>query len=335
MAKHIGLDIGSSSVKLVISNGNNIEKIGIIQNKSQKLLSVMTNSERVQFTDDLKKMLKDLGVKETKVVASLPESLTFSKIMRFPRMSMPELSTAIKWDLDQSVPFPPSEIESSWSIFEKNSYIPEDSISAFVVAVPNKISELYVQLFDLLALEPVRLENETIPLVRSSLPVLLEDSPYFLVDWGASGVKVVLANKQMIFGSYYFSVGGTAMTKIISDSFGLSLEQAEQYKRTYGMQQNQLDGKIYSALKPIVDNFILEIRKMMISFKNDFGDFPISKIILSGGGSYLTGLVPYLSSVFEGMEVSMGNVFEGMEVEVKYQQFGPLFGLAYGLSLDQ
>jgi type IV pilus assembly protein PilM len=332
MAKFIGIDIGTSSIKVVVSTESKILKIGAIPNKFGKMLSVMSNTERVQLTDDLKKIFLDLGMKEPSVVASLPESLTFSKLMKFPRMSMPELATAIKWDLDQSVPFPPNEIESSWSVVDKNSFIPEDMVGAFVVAVPSKISELYVQLFELLGKEPLRLENESVPFTRAYTPLLNDSVPSFLIDIGASGTKIVLANKQMIFNSYFYSVGGSAMTKLIAESFGLTADQAEQYKRTYGMVENQLDGKIFRVLKPLVDNLINEVRKMAISYKTDYGEAQLNKIILSGGGCYLMGLIPYMTSNLEGMEVSIGNVFENYEVDSEYVNLGPVFGLALGLS---
>lgn len=331
MAKFFGLDIGTTSIKLVQSDTGVVSKIGMIPNKFGKSLSQMSNSERITFTDDIKKMLSDFGVKETSVVASLPESLTFSKVMRFPRMSTPELATAIKWELDQSVPFPPNEIESSWSLLNRKDK-PEDILEAYVVAVPGKVSELYVQLFELLSLEPLRLENEVVPLIRAFSPFLAEESPSFIVDIGGSGVKIILADKNVIYNNYYFSVGGVAMTRLIAESFGLNLEQAEQYKRTYGLQQGQLDGKMFALLKPIIDNFILEVRKMSISYKNDYAKESVSKMILTGGGSYLTGLIPYLTSQLDGVEVYIGNSFEGVQVEADYQQLGSVFGLALGLS---
>lgn len=333
MAKQFGIDIGTSTIKILVVDGDRVKRIGIMNNRWGKLFTVMSNSERIQFTDEVKKMMQEVGMKETAVVASLPESLTFSKLMRFPRMSTPELATAIKWELDQSVPFPPNEIESSWSVFDKNLQESDDLVNAFVVAVPSKVSELYVQMFELLGLEPLRLENESVPLARAFTPLLQDNVPSFLVDFGASGVKIVLASKQMIYNNYFFSVGGSAMTKLISDNFGLTPEQAEQYKRTYGFRADQLEGKMHLLLKPIIDNFVLEIRKMIISYRNDFGDKQISKMILTGGGSYLSGLVPYLSSTLDGMEVSIGNVFEGLDVDPNYQQLGPVFGLVFGLTI--
>lgn len=332
MAKQLGIDIGTATVKLIVSDELSVKRIGMMENKYGKAITQMTNSERIQFADDLKKMMLELGVRETGLVASIPEPLTFSKLMKFPRMSIPELSTAIKWELDQSVPFPPNEIESSWSIFDKGGVAHEDTIYTFVVAVPSKVSELYVQLFELLDLDLQRLENETVPLVRAFTPQLRDAEPTLIVDLGASGSKVVLASKEMIFGNYFFAVGGISMTKLIADSFGLTLEQAEQYKRSYGLQQNQLDGKVFLLLKPIVDNLVLEIRKMIISYRNDFGDQPVNKMIITGGGAYLQGLIPYLSANLEGVEVSMGNVFEGVDVEASFLPLAPVYSLALGLS---
>ncbi|OGD84005.1 hypothetical protein A2572_00555 [Candidatus Collierbacteria bacterium RIFOXYD1_FULL_40_9] len=332
MAKILSIDIGNSSIKALVVKDGVVKNVAFFPNRFGKLITVMSNSERIQLTDDIKSALRENGIGETAVVASLPESLVFAKTMIFPHMSTPELSTAIKWELDQSVPFPPNEIESSWSVFENNQFTGEDKIGTYVVAVPSKVSELYLQLFELLGLEPIRLENELLPLLRAFSTSLEDVSPSFVVDIGYSGIKIALANKAMIFGNYYFSVGGQAMTNVIADNFGLSMDQAEQYKRTYGMIESQLDGKIYRVLKPIVDNLILEIRKMSLTFRNEYGETRINKLLLTGGGSYLQGLAGYLGKSLEGVEVATGNVFEGQDLDPETLQLESLFSLAYGLS---
>lgn len=333
MPKILTIDIGTSTIKALVVKDGVVSNVAFFPNKFGKLITVMSNSERIQLTDDIKSALSENGIKESSVVGSLPESLVFAKTMVFPRMSTPELSTAIKWELDQSVPFPPNEIESSWSVFDQNEFTGEDKIGTYVVAVPSKVSELYVQLFELLGLEPTRLENELAPLVRTYADTLEDMSPSFIVDIGFSGAKIVLANKKMIFGSYYFSVGSQAMTNVIADNFGITVDQAEQYKRTYGMAENQLDGKLFQVLKPIVDNLILEIRKMSLTFRNDYGETKINKLVLTGGGSFMQGLASYLGKNLEGIEVSTGSAFENQDLDPETQILGPLFSLSYGLSI--
>src|SRR4029079_7237782 len=105
--------------------------------------------------------------------------------------------------------------------------------------------------------------------------------------------------------NYYIPVGGLAMTKIIADAFGLPTDQAESYKRTYGISKDQLEGKVLAVLKPVIDNLIGEIKKMIIAYHDEHPDNSINKLILTGGGAFLTGLIPYLTESFGGMEVVM------------------------------
>lgn len=333
MPAYFGLDIGSTSIKLLYSDGSRVKYIGIAPNQFGKSISAMTNSEKISLTDSLKELIKECGLKEKRVVSSIPESSVFSRVLKFPVMSSPELSTAIRWELDQSVPFPPSEVETSWVVLEKpDRFEGGEKISVYVVAVPSSISETYVQMLELANLETVRLENEIPPLTRAFSDGLDDSSPAVIIDWGASGTSIVIAGKTKLFGNFYVPVGGASMTKMIADAFGLSLDQAENYKRTYGFSKDQLDGKMVTVLKPIIDNVIGEVRKLMIAYKDDHNGNLVGKVILTGGGSYLQGLVPYLSESF-GLEVVVGDPFTGLAVDAKYKSLGPVFAIAYGLSI--
>lgn len=333
MAAYFGLDIGSTSIKLIHSDGNRVKYIGIGRNQFGKNVSAMTNSEKIALTDSLKVIIKESGVRERKVVASIPEASVFSRVLKFPVMSSPELSTAIRWELDQSVPFPPSEVETSWAILEKpEKFEGNEKISVYVVAVPSHISETYVQILELIGLETVRLENEIPALCRAFSGSLTDDTPGVIVDWGASGTNIVVTGKTKLYGNFYVPVGGSAMTKMVADAFGLPLDQAENYKRTYGFSKDQLDGKMVTIIKPIIDNVIGEIRKLIINYKDEHTGNVVNKLILTGGGAYLLGLVSYLSESL-GLEVVIGDSFSSMAVEAKYVSLGPVFAIANGLAV--
>lgn len=336
MAAHFGLDIGSTSIKLLKSDGKRISSLSVIQNQTGKNLMAMSNAEKIALVDQLKEMVKTSGVRGNRVIASISESLVFSRVMKFPVMSSPELATAIKWELDQSVPFPPNDVETSWVILEKPEKVKGDEkISVYVVAVPSNVSDAYTQLLELVGLEPVSLENEIPAVVRSFAKTLSDDSPSVIVDMGSSGTGLVLAGKEKIFANYYLPFGGSVMTKLIADAFTLPQTQAENYKRTYGMDKNQLEGKVFNVLKPAVDNLVGEIKKLVVAYLNEYKNSSISRIIITGGGSYLIGLIPYLSMSFEGIEIVIGDVFSGVSVDQKYKALGSVFTIAYGLSAEE
>lgn len=333
MPAYFGLDIGSTSIKAIQSDGSRVKILGIATNPFGRNISALTNSEKISLTDNIKNLLKECGMKEKKVVCSIPEALVFSKVLKFPIMSSPELSTAIKWELDQSVPFPPSEVETSWAVMEKpEKVVGDEKVSVYVVAVPTNISEAYVQILDLIGLEPVRLENEIPPLCRAFENSLSDTTPSLICDLGASGSNIMIAGKTKLFSNYYVPVGGVAMTRLIADAFGLPIDQAEGYKRTYGIAKDQLEGKMLVVLKPLIDNLIGEIRKMVVSYKDEHKDSSVNKLILTGGGSYLVGLIPYLSESLENVEVVVGDAFYNLTVDEKYKSLGPVYAVAYGLS---
>jgi len=335
MPAHFGIDIGSTSIKIIKSEGKKISAVSVISNATGKNLMVMSNAEKIALADQIKEMVKTVNLKGKRVVASIPESLVFSRIMKFPVMSSPELATAIKWELDQSVPFPPNEVETSWAVLEKPNKIKGDEkISVYVVAVPTPVSDAYVQLLELVELEPMRLENEIPALMRAFSPILSNDSPSIILDMGASGTGLILVGKEKIFGNYYLPFGGIVMTKLVADAFSLPVGQAESYKRTYGMAKDQLEGKMFSVLKPVIDNLSGEIKKIAIAYQNEHKESSVNRVILTGGGAYLNGLIPYLTESLERIEVVIGDPFSGLNVDQKYKSLGPIFTVSYGLSID-
>lgn len=335
MPAHFGLDIGSTSIKIIKSEGKKISAISMVANPTGKNLMGMSNAEKIALTDQIKEMMKVVGLRVKQVVASIPESLVFSRVMKFPVMSSPELATAIKWELDQSVPFPPNEVETSWSVLEKPNKIKGDEkISVYIVAAPTSVSDAYVQLLELLELEPVRLENEIPALIRAFSSILSNDDPFIIADIGASGIGLMLVSREKIFSNYYLPFGGTMMTKLVADAFSLPLAQAESYKRTYGMAKDQLEGKMFVVLKPAIDNLSGEIKKMAIAYQNEHKGSSVGRVILTGGGAYLNGLIPYLTEALSGIEVVIGDPFSGLSIDQKYMSLGSVFAVSYGLSTD-
>lgn len=333
MPAYFGIDIGTSSLKLARVDGKRVISLGLVNNTLKKNVMEMNNAEKIQLVDIVKQLIKESGVKGHQVVASIAEPLVFSRVMKFPVMSSPELATAIKWELDQTVPFPPSEIEVSWVVMQKpQKTTGEEKISVYVVATPSKVSETYTNILELAGLEPVRLENEVPALSRAFAASFTEQAPGLVMNIGATGTTMIIGGRELIYGNYYIPVGGNALTKFIADSFNLPLDQAESYKRTYGIAKDQLEGRLYSVLKPIIDNIVGEAKKMIVSFQNDNKGITVGRIVLTGGGSYLNGILPYMTESFPNTEVIIGDVFSGLSVPDKYRGLGQVFDLAFGLA---
>src|SRR3989338_7677250 len=106
---YLGIDIGSSGVKLVellneggrpklATYGYIEEPVDIVRNDSAELIqkaSVM-----------IKKLIKEAAATSTKVVSALPSFSVFSSVISMPQMSKKDLAEAIVWEAKKFVPLP-------------------------------------------------------------------------------------------------------------------------------------------------------------------------------------------------------------------------------------
>ena len=85
-------------------------------------------------------------------------------------------------------------------------------------------------------------------------------------------------------------------------------DQAEQYKRTYGLLPDQLEGKVAKLLTPLIDEMVKEINKSFVFLQQQGWHVP-DQLILTGGGAMLPGLSGYLVQKLN-LEVLLGDPFE-------------------------
>jgi len=330
-----GLDIGTSSIKLLEIKGKQVEAVGIGVNPLGKNNLDMIPQEKNQLANAVSALIKESKVKTKSVVMSVPESQVFTRVMSLPVMSTPEVASSIKWELDQVVPYPPDKIEMSWTVmYRPKKNTGDEKMQVLVVAIPKATSEAYVDFLSLLALEPLRVENEAVSLVRGLGGVGGKEETVLLMDMGASTTKLIISEGERIFATHVISVAGMALTRMIAETFSLDVGQAEQYKRVYGIDESQLEGKINRAVSGLMANLVTEIKRVISAFQAAEPKRKLDKLVLSGGGAYLRGLLPYLVEQ-TGLEVVMADAFADLEVAEANKKLGPVFSVAKGLAVSQ
>lgn len=308
---------------------------GITANPVGRVGVDLVPAEQSLLISTVKDLVERLKVKTKKVVVSIPEPLVFTKVMYFPFMSTPELATAIRWEAEQSIPYPVDKLELSWVVLYKpKGSAAGEKMKVLVVGVPSKTSDSYVNFLDSAGLEPVRFENEVLSLTRSLVALRNLPGISLIVDIGYSGTKMAVTDGKDLFANYVSPLGGQAFTKIIADVFKLNLTQAEEYKRSYGLDKGQLEGKIVAACEPVTGGLIGDIKKVIVSFTSQGLDRPIDRVILVGGGSFLKGLLAVLTSQL-GLEVGWGNAFEGLKVNETIKNMGGIYANAVGLAIEE
>jgi type IV pilus assembly protein PilM len=282
----------------------------------------------------LKTLLADLKIKEKQVIVDLPESEVISRLIRLPPLKDSEILDALKFEAETFVPFPLNEVSIDYDVIEKDD---AGRLTVFVVAAKNDLIQGYVKIFKSLGLELMALESPSIAFGRVIKNGIKTVERIVAVDLGDKYTSIFNFNKGNVYFSRSIPVGGESLTRAVSLGLGLDMASAEEYKKAYGIKENELEGKIRVAAMPVFNTITEEIRKAMALFMEDTGGKTVELLILSGGGAHLPGMAEELTKIM-GVEVQIVQPFINIDVTKTKLPFdlntdGSRFTLAVGSAL--
>jgi type IV pilus assembly protein PilM len=175
-----------------------------------------------------------------------------------------------------------------------------------IVAARKESINRLVDLFHAAGIELVGLETVLISIYRALWASLQAEGAVMVCHVGALSTDVLIVNNGELMLSYTVQSGGLAMTRALEQSLELAPQQAEEYKRAYGLNPEQLEGKVRQALSGVVNVIVGEVRKAMQFYQSSHMQSPVRSVLLSGGSAYLPDLTTYLAQAFS-IEVGVAN----------------------------
>jgi len=331
----LGIDIGSKSIKIIelaksggswlLKSSGAVGYNGVSPDKAQN------DQEINSIAEVLKKIFTQIGASSKDVNLSLPESLVFTRVIRFPLLSEEEVAAAVKWEAEQYIPIPINEAVTQYTILEKNEATSQTSV--LLVAAPRAIVEKYVKVIRLAGLTPVSAESELTAVARSLSP---EKGVSMLLDLGSSATGMSIIKDTKVVFTRSIPVAGEAFTRAVSQGLGITSQQAEEYKKTYGMMADQLEGKVRQALEPVIKLVVDEIKKAIQFYSTEEkGDSPTS-VVITGGASTMPNIVLYLTENL-GIETITGEPFAKISLDPDTSKslapYASIYATAIGLAM--
>lgn len=339
---YFGLDIGSSSLKLVElkldrTRGRVLSLHGNSPLSRPVNISAESDEDLKELSVVVKEFVNSFSLSSNRVVIALPESQIFTRVVNFPKMGEKELSSAMQYEAQQYVPVNLAEVSLDYQIID-NAVGAENQMEVLIIAAPKTLVAKYMKLAHDAGLEVVGLETETIAVARSLIPDAKTPTT-MIVNIGALTTDLSVVSLSAVRFTRSISTGGTAMARAISQSLGFDLGQAEEYKKTYGMDSNQLEGKIMQAIKPIFDVITDEIKRSIAFYNTHHKEDKIKRAVVCGGTASLPGAIVYIASSLD-LEVELGNPWSRISIPERFprqelEESGPSFAVAAGLALKE
>ena len=337
-----GLDIGSSSIKMVELDGkaNNLNLVSLgFENLPDDSIIDGQIMELNVVSNCIQNVCNNHQVNADHVVTGVSGHSVIIKNIVLPPMSREELEESIDWHAEEHIPYDLSDVSLDYQITENTS----ESTQVLIAACKRERIDSIRQAIQLAGKQPVAIDVDTFALQNcyevNYQPV--DSDVVTLLNIGASTMNVNIVKGTRSLFTRDITVGGSQFTDVLQRSLGLSFQQAEAVKRGVS---NVVEGVEEKSIEPLMNN-VTEIVAMEIQKTFDFyrattedNHTVVQKILISGGGSKLNGLAQELSRRLE-LPVEVLNPFRNIKVDMRkfdtdyINEIMPEMAVAVGLAV--
>jgi type IV pilus assembly protein PilM len=337
-----GLDIGSSSIKMVELDGklNNLNLVSLgYENLPADTIIDGQIMELNVVSDVIQSVCMNHQVNATNVVTGVSGHSVILKNIVLPPMSKEELEESIDWHAEEHIPYDLADVSLDYQITAESP----ESTNVLIAACKKERIDNIKQAIQLAGKSPVVIDVDTFALQNcyevNYNPT--DDDVVTLLNIGAATMNVNIVKGTRSLFTRDITVGGSQFTDVLQRSLGLNFQQAEAVKRGV---MDAVDGLEEKSIEPLMNN-VTEIVAMEIQKTFDFyrattedNDTVVQKILISGGGSKLVGLAEELSERLE-LPVEVLNPFRNIKVDPKkfdpdyLNEIVPEMAVAVGLAV--
>ncbi|MBK9216834.1 MAG: type IV pilus assembly protein PilM [Chloracidobacterium sp.] len=337
-----GLDIGSSSVKMIELDGklNNLNLVSLgFENLPADTIIDGQIMEMNVVSDVIQSVCANHQVNATNVVTGVSGHSVILKNIVLPPMSREELEESIDWHAEEHIPYDLADVSLDYQVTAET----EESTNVLIAACKRERIDNIKQAIQLAGKTPLVIDVDTFAL-QNCYEVNYEptdDEVVTLLNIGASTMNVNIVKGTRSLFTRDITVGGSQFTDVLQRSLGLNFQQAEALKRGV---TDAVDGVEEKSIEPLMNN-VTEIVAMEIQKTFDFyrattddNETQVQKILISGGGSKLIGLADELSQRLE-LPVEVLDPFRRIKVDPKkfdpdyMHEIVPEMAVAVGLAV--
>lgn len=352
----IGIDIGSSSVKMVqlrtMKETIVLETYGEISlapyagmpvGKSVKL-------EPEKIAEAISDLIREANITASNGGIAIPFSSSLITIIDMPKVGESQLKRMIPIEARKYIPVPVSEVTLDWFV------IPEDNASdafdriqeetklqksgqeVLIAAIHNDTIRNFQTTMSSAHIAVNFFEIEIFSAIRSALGSGIV--PVVVVDVGASSTKIYVIERGIVRASHLVSIGSQSLTEAVERSLGWPFEKAERMKREWGLRDSDAysreeNDRMHEAMLSTLSRIFAEVNRVLLTYGKRYNK-NVSSVVFVGGGAALQGLADIAKDALK-VDVVMGDPFAKVEtpafLDNVLRAIGPGFAVAVGVAM--
>jgi len=305
-SKHaVGLDIGTSGVRAAeLSLGKSattLERFGQVALPPGAVRDGEV-VDTVAVAGALKQLWAQAKFGSRKVVVGVANQKVVVRQVDLPWMPLPELRKSLSFQVQDYIPMP---VEQAILDFHPLEEFANESggrmLRVLLVAASRDMIDSALLAVQEAGLEPTMVDLTSFAVLRSLHvhSALGSVEAEALVDVGASVTNIVVHQGGVPRFVRILLMGGADITEAVAERLGVPTEQAESVKQSTGLASVPGMADAHPASRAIEQTggaFVEEVRGSLDYYLAQPGAARVGKVVLSGGGSRLSGLVERISA---------------------------------------
>lgn len=335
----IGLDIGSSSIKLaelsVSKSGAQLLSFGFVPTPPNSVSGdEISDVSSLGFA--IKNLLTEVKVKSKNVCTSLWGTAVIVKKISIPKMDKNLIKDQIRFEAEQYIPFDINNISLAYHILKPSSS--GETMDILLIAAQNALIgqvslavEASGSKCSIMDVSGFALANCYEANYGSNLETVA------VLNFGASITNfIVIQNGDVVF-CRDMPVGGLNYTTEISKTMGVTMQEAESLKLT-AVAKREVPDDVHSIITMTNNSVAEEVRNNMDLLSAVSNGLSVSRLYYTGGSSHTPGLIDILKSNL-GIATEAFNPLLKIKANSKkfspqyLQQISPFLSVAAGLGL--
>jgi len=326
--KRVALDIGSSAVKLCELTQT---KNGLVLTKYAKtdlrVDPALPPDERAEIRiEGVRETLSAVKNRYKKCIFAVPGQSVFVRNRELPSVPASKVADIVRYEITQQIPFPLRDIALDYQILKQAE---TGEYDVMMVAIKVDAIDAYG---DVIQSAKLRIDTVDVgPVAAYNWMNFLgefseESETVACVDFGAATTDIVIVKDGYLRFTRSLTLAGNHLTEAIKNALDMSFLEAERVKVEWGTvaPRDQQEApaseeagstqRACAAIEQVLSRLVDEIRRSLAFFRSLPEGGPVTRVLISGGGTTLPGLVPFLQERLRINAIEIFNPLKGIQL---------------------
>lgn len=292
----VGLDIGSSSIKVVqlkaSKRGYQLVNFGIEPIPPQTIVDG-TIMNQGAVVDAIRDLFVKLHIRQKQVAIAIAGHSVIIKKVTVPKMTPEELEAQIPWEAEHHIPFSKDDVYIDHQVLNPNT--PQGQMELLLVAAKKEVVGDYEAAAREAQLDPVIVDVAAFT-VQNAYDLNYDTAPndtVVLINVGAAISNINILSNGVSAFTRDVTIGGNAFTEEIQKQLNVGYDEAEAYKvgGAGGSEAHEVvPQEVERILEQVSDVIAGEFQRSLDFFLATASDANISKVYLAGGSAKIPAL---------------------------------------------